>query len=94
MRRLGETARGLGFGAGSLQFGFDVGETRAFGEPAGSTGRRMRRGGKAIPTPEIAFWRYQTLAGLQLRGKARTGFLVDDADLPQAAAELGRRLNM
>jgi hypothetical protein len=52
------------------------------------------RGGKAVPAPQITFWRNQALARLEQRGKAGAFGAVDDADLAQAAGEFGRRLDV
>ena len=64
LRRFALRACGFRLGAGDLQFGFDVVQTRALGEAAGGAGRRMRGGGKAVPAPQVAFRRHQALAGL------------------------------
>ena len=50
-------------GAGGLELAFDRLEPAAFGEPARRAGRRVRRGGKTVPAPIVAFARHQPLAG-------------------------------
>ena len=85
---------GFGFGTGDLLLGFDVGEAGAFGETSRGAGRRMGVGGKAVPAPQVAFGRDQTLAGLELTDETRAVGFVDDADLVETAGEFGRRLNV
>ena len=81
-------------GASRLELAFDGLKPAAFGESACRAGRRVRRGGKAVPAPIVAFARHQPLAGLQQCRKLRSGGAIDDADLRQTAGELRRRLDV
>ena len=85
-------ALGGGVDAGLLQFVLDIDQARALGETPRGAGRRMRGGDKAVPAPDVAFGRHQPLAGLELRHQFRAALLRHDADLRQAARQLGRRL--
>ena len=62
----------------------------ALGQPRGGGGRHLRGGDEAVPAPQMALARDQTLAGLQQALQARAVRGSDDADLAQAARQLGR----
>ena len=81
------------FAARGRKLAFDRLQAAALGEPPRCAGRRMRGGGKAIPAPKVAFARYQPLAGLEHRRKARAVAAFDDADLGEAARKFRRRLH-
>ena len=85
---------GGGVDAGLFQLMLDIDQTRALGEPPRGAGRGMGGGDKTVPAPDVAFQRYQPLAGLQLRDQRRTAFLGNDPDLRQAARQFRRRLNV
>ena len=77
-------ARGLNLALDRLQ-------PAALGEPARRAGRRMGGDGEAVPAPEVALARYQPLAGLEQRRKARSVAALDDADLGETARKFRRR---
>ena len=93
LRGFQRLALGGGIEARLLKFVLDIDQPRALGEAAGRAGRGMRGGNEAIPAPDVAFGRHQPLAGLELRYQFRAAFPGHDADLPQAACELRRRLH-
>ena len=85
---------GAGIDAGLLKLGFDIDQPRPFGQTTRRAGRRMRRGDKAIPAPDVAFRRHQPLAGLELRYQFSAALLGDDADLRQASRQFDRCIDM
>ena len=85
---------GGGIDAGLLQFVFDIDQPRALGETPRRAGRRMRRGDKSVPAPDVAFQRHQPLAGLELRHQLRAALFGDDADLRETPRQFRRRLDM
>jgi hypothetical protein len=54
----------------------------------------MGSNGESVPAPEIAFRRYQPLAGLEHRNKLRALGAIDDADLCEAARQFRRCLDV
>ena len=86
--RLQRLALGGGLAARLLEFAFDIDQPRPLGETPRRAGRRMSRGDKAVPAPDIAFQRHQPLPGLQLRHQLGAALLGDDADLRQTARKL------
>ncbi len=98
--RLQSLTLGYCIGARLFDFGFDILEACAFGQPPRCTGRSMSRCDETVPTPEIAFARHQPLTGLQLRNELRATLAADDADLRQTPRQfrwshhmLGQRLD-
>ena len=85
---------GRGIDAGLFKLGLDIDQPRPLGEPPRRAGRRMRRGDKSIPAPDVAFGRHQPLAGFQLRHQRRAALLGDDADLRQAPRQFDRRVDV
>ena len=88
----GGGAAGFELRAGDGEFGLDIGEAIAFGEPARRAGRRVGGGGKAVPAPQIALAGDEPLAGLQKLRQPRAVGAAGDADLGQPAPEFARRL--
>ena len=76
------------------QFGVDLGEPAALRKPSRGAGRRMRGGDETVPAPQVAFARYQPLAGLERGGKPGAGIALDHADLREPPRELRRRLDV
>ena len=65
-------------------------EPAALGQPGGGGRGHLRGGDETVPAPQIALAGDQTLAGLQQPLQARAVGDGDDADLAQAARQLGR----
>jgi len=85
---------GFDLGAAGFKLAGDVGEAAALGQAAGGAGRRMRRGGIAVPAPQVALARNQPLAGLEHRGEPRAVGLLDHADLREPTCQFGGPLDM
>ena len=88
---LGGGARGLGRAARLGLLARQRAQPAALGQPRGGGGRHLRGGDEAVPAPQMALARDEALAGLQQTLQARAVRGVDDADLAQAARQLGRR---
>jgi hypothetical protein len=73
---------------------FDFLKPVAAGKTARGHGLGIGKRGKAVPTPKIAFARYETLTGREFLLQARAVGAVDNTDLRQAAGERARRLDM
>ncbi len=80
--------------ASLLQFGLDIDEPRALGQPSCRARRRMRRRDETIPAPQVAFRRHQPLAGLQLRDQLRAALAADDANLCETPRQFRRCADM
>jgi hypothetical protein len=81
----------LHFGARRRQFGLDRSQPAALGEPPRRAGRCMRRGGKAVPAPVVAFARDEPLTRLEQGRQAWPVAALDNADLRKPPRQLGRR---
>ena len=87
--RLGREARGVRRAALLCFLSGQRAEPGAFGEPARRGDRALRGDDEAIPPPQVAFPRYEPLAGLQGALQAHAIGMIDEADLAQPARELG-----
>ena len=67
--------------------------TAALRQAARGAGRSMRRGDEAVPAPQIAFARHQTLAGFERSCELGSRLAVDHANLRQPARQLRGRLH-
>ncbi len=85
---------GGGIDAGLLKLVFNVNEAGTLGETPCRTGRRVGGGDEPVPAPDVAFQRHQPLASLELRHKRGAALFGDDADLREAARQLGGRIDM
>ena len=82
------------FRARALDLALDIGKTRALGEAARRAGRGVGRGHEAVPAPDVAFQRYQPLAGLEMCDQFRAALFGDDSDLGQTPRQFGRRVHV
>src|SRR5438132_80919 len=88
-RLLGGGTGGVGRAAHTGLLARQRAKSAALGQARGGGGRHLRGGDEAVPAPQMAFAGDQALSGLEATLQTRAVRGVDDADLAQAARQLG-----
>ncbi len=91
LRRFGPLLQALDGGARRLGLDFQIAQPVFLGQPARRGRRRLGGLGKAVPAPEIALDRDETLPGFQMLAQGGAQRAGNEADLGEAAIKRRRR---